>query len=140
LKRLLFSIILFIIGSLGDNFLTYKYVVLERKFFEANPFTAPRVYTQPLWMWFIYDFAGLLLTLAIAFGYYKLMLWLSRRDPPWKRARIVRIASKYWLIVLIVAVLRFSPVVHNLLLICFGYESPLPNIAYEIGKFMGVAP
>ena len=140
MKWLIFSIILFIIGSLGDNFLTYKYVVLERKFFEANPFTAPRVYTQPLWMWFVYDFIALALTLAVAFGYRNLMVWLSRNDSPMKRARVLRIASKYWVIVMVVAVVRFMPVVHNLLLLCFGYESPLSIMVFELGKYMGVAP
>ena len=103
MKWLRFAIILYILVALGDNLLTYRCVILERRF-------------------------------------YRLLLWLSRNDPPLRRARILRIASKYWVIVFVVAVVRFLPVVHNLLLLCFGYESPLSVMIFELGKYMGVAP
>jgi len=130
--------VLFALGSLGDNLLTYKYIVLERRFYEANPIVAARIYTQPLWIWFIYDFIGFMVALALAFGYYRLMHLLSRRDPPWKRERVLRIASKYWVIVLGVAIVRFLPVIHNILVICFGIETPLPNLFYFFGRFLGL--
>jgi len=139
MKPLLIAVVLFVLGAVGDNLFTYKYVVVEHRFYEANPFTAPRIFTQPLWIWFVYDFIALVLTLAIAYGYYKFMVWLSRNDPPLRRARILRIASKYWVIVFVVAVIRFLPLIHNLLLLCFGYESPL-SVMIELGKYMGVAP
>jgi len=137
LKWLRLAAVLYAIGAIGDNLLTYKYVVVEHRFYEANPFTAPRVYTQPLWMWFIYDFIGFVLALAIAFGYYKLMHWLSRRDPPSRRARVLRIASKYWVIVLVISVIRFLPVIHNVLLVFFGIETPLSELPYFLSKFLG---
>lgn len=125
---LLIAVALFIIGSIGDNLLTYKYVVVEGVYGEANPFTASRIFSQPLWMWFVYDFAGLVAVVALALGYRVLMLWLSRRDPLWRRERIRRIASKYWVIVMVVAGIRLLPVVHNLLILAFGVESPLPVV------------
>jgi len=140
LKWLWTAVVLYVLGAVGDNLLTYRYVVVEHRFVEANPFVAPRVYSQPLWLWFVYDFVALAITFAITFGCYKLIVWLSRNDPPMRRARVLRIASKYWTIVMVAGVVRFMPVVHNLLLLCFGYESPLSVMIFELGKYMGVAP
>jgi len=137
LRWLRLAVVLYSLGALGDNLLTYKYVVVERRFYEANPFTAPRVYTQPLWMWFLYDLAAFVFALVAALGYYRLMLWLSRRDPPSRRARILRVASKYWAIVLFISIIRFLPVIHNVLLIYFGIETPLSELPYFLSKFLG---
>ena len=134
------SVILYVLGAVGDNLFTYRYVVIEQKLFEANPFTAPRIYTQPLWVWFVYDFIALALTLVIAYGIRRLLLWLSRNDPPPVKARIAGIASKYWVIIMVVGIVRFLPVIHNLLLLLFGYESPLSIMVYELGRYMGVTP
>jgi len=129
----LIAIVLFLLGSLGDNLLTYKYIVLEHRFSEANPIAESRIFVQPLWMWFVYDFVDLVITLGLAFGYYRLMLWYSRKKPLWKRKKILKIASKYWIIVFVVAIIRVLPVIHNVLLLCFGIETPLPKPLYVLG-------
>ena len=134
------AVILYALGAVGDNLFTYKYVVVEHRFIEANPFTAPRIFTQSLWVWFVYDFIALALTLVIAYGIRRLLLWLSRNDPLPVKARIAGIASKYWVIIMVVGIVRFLPVIHNLLLLLFGYESPLSIMVYELGRYMGVTP
>jgi len=102
-------------------------VVVTGRYREANPFAAPFI-VQPLYMWFLRDFAFLALAVAASLGCRKLILWLSRNDPPPRRARIARAASRYWVIVFATSTVRLLPMIHNLLLLLFGYESPLTQI------------
>jgi len=125
---LLATVLLFAVGSATDNLMTYWLVVVRGDFCEANPFVASFVYSQPLYMWFVRDFVFLALTIAISLGCKRLILWLSRSDPPSRRAGIAKMAFRHWIIVLTVAVARLLPAIHNVLLVATGYESPLPLI------------
>jgi len=137
LQKLLIAVLLFVAGSVADNLMTYWLVVVRGDFLEANSFTAPFIYSQPLYMWFVRDFAFLVLIIAASLGYKQLMLYLSRNDPPSKRAKIIRIASRYWVIVLTVATIRLLPAIHNALVIVVGYESPLSRFPIYMSKFLG---
>ena len=127
-RFLILAILLFVAGSVADNLLTYWLIFIRGDCFEANPFAAPFIYTQPLWMWFLRDFLGLGLIVAVSFAVKCFVLFLAEKTPPPSRGRIARVASKYWIIVLISAVARMLPAIHNMLLAVFGYESPLPII------------
>ena len=137
MRKLLAAILLFVAGSVADNLMTYWLVVARGVYSEANPFVAPFIYSQPLYMWFVRDFAFLALIIAASLGYKQLMLYLSRNDPPSKRARINRIASRYWIIVLTVATIRLLPAIHNVLVVATGYESPLSQFPTYMSKFLG---
>lgn len=119
-RKLLYVLfpVLYVIGALGDNIFTYYYVCVLGVFSEANPFRAHQVYTQPLWMWFIRDLLMLAIAIALTFLYKKLM----ERD-----TRTLRLADRAWVILAVVAITRFIPVVHNLLVL-FGVRSPLADI------------
>lgn len=132
-RSLLIPVLLYVVGATGDNLLTYWFVVVRRDFYEANPFVAPFIYSHPLYMWFLRDLAALALVIALALGYRKIILTLS---PP-NRARLFRIASKYWIIVLAASIARILPVIHNLLLIFFGIETPLSKLPLLIAKLLG---
>jgi len=127
-RRLAASMMVYILGTVCDYLLTYKYVVVEGRFMEANPFLRDFIYVNPLWMWFLRDFLFLVLIVAAALGCRWLILHLSRNEPPARRARLTWIASKYWVIVMAVAVVRLLPGVHNVLLIVFGWGSPLSRL------------
>jgi len=118
----------YILGTVCDYLLTYKYVVVEGRFTEANPFLRDFIYANPLWMWFLRDFLFLVLIVAAALGYRWLILYLSRNEPPARRARLTWIASKYWVIVMAAVAVRLLPGVHDMLLIVFGWESPLSRL------------
>ena len=137
LRKLLIAVLLFVVGSIADNLMTYWLVVVRGDFFEANPFTAPFIYSQPLYMWFVRDFAFLTLIIAASLGYKQLMLYLSRNDPLSRRARIIRIASRYWVIVLTVAAVRLLPAIHNVLVVATGYESPLSLFPIYMFNLLG---
>ena len=130
MRWLLLSSIFYVIGSIIDNLTTYWLVIVEGRFQEANPFIAPFIYTQPLYMWFIRDALFFLLIVAIALGCRYLIDYLSRRDPPERRARNLKIASRWWIIVLVASIARLYPVAHNCLVL-MGFEPPLPN-AYNL--------
>ena len=130
MRKLLLAILLFAVGSVTDNLMTYWLVVVRGVFSEANPFVAPFIYSQPLYMWFLRDFAFLALIIVASLGYKKLMLYLSGNEPPARRARVVKVASYYWVPVFTVSAVRILPVIHNVLLITTGYESPLPKIPF----------
>jgi len=127
-RKLVASMIVYVLGTAWDYLLTYKYVVVEGRFMEANPFLRDFIYANQLWMWFLRDFLSLVLIVAVAWGYRWLILYLSRNKPPARRARLTWIASKYWVIVMVVGIVRLLPGVHNTLLIVFGWESPLSRL------------
>ena len=127
MRWLRISVALYAAGSVLDNLLTWWFVVIEKRFYEANPFAAPYVYTEPLYMWFVRDALFFLFVVAIGFGYRYLMDFLSRRDPPDVRAKVLRVASRWWVIPLVAAVLRILPVIHNTLAL-LGIETPLPRV------------
>jgi len=127
-KISLTSVIIYIFGTISDDLLTYKYVVVDHRLVEATPFARNFVYSEPLWMWFVRDFVFLAIAIAIALGYRKLILYLSRNDPPARKDKLERLASKYWVILLVVAVIRMLPGIHNTLLVVFGWESPLTRL------------
>ena len=121
------SAILFAAGSVVDNLLTYWFVVAEGRFFEANPFTAPFIYSQPLYMWFVRAVLFYLFAVAIGLVYRYLMHFLSRGYPPDVRAEALKMASRWWVIPFVVAVIRILPVIHNTLAL-LGIETPLPRV------------
>jgi len=123
-RALACSLALFSVGSLLDNLLTYELVVVLGLFREANPFVAPFVYGAPLWLWFVRDFAVFGLVVLASWSMSRLILRLSRFDPPPRRARNERIASCWWLVPLCVAALRLLPTIHNALIAC-GIPSPI---------------
>jgi len=135
LRKLLVAVLLFVIGSVGDNLTTYWMVVVTGRYREANPFAAPFI-VQPLYMWFLRDFAFLALAVAASLGCRELILWLSRNNPPPRRARIIRAASRYWIIVFAVGIVRLLPMIHNLVLLGTGYESPLSSFFKYAYEFM----
>jgi len=120
MRRILYVIfpMLYVASSLADNIFTYYYVRVLALLVEANPFRAYQVYTQPLWTWFIRDFIVLGIAIVVTFAYKKLM----ERDP-----RTIKFANMAWIILAVVAITRFIPVVHNLLVL-FGVRSPLADI------------
>ena len=107
-------VLLFLVGSVLDNLLTYRYVVLEHRFAEVNPFAAPFVYSRPLYTWFLRDAVGLLAVLGL---YLAARAALERLRPGW--------GSRATAVVAVPAIARIAPVVHNVLLLLFGIESPL---------------
>ena len=128
MRKLLVAVLLFTAGSVADNLMTYWWVVVRGDFSEANPFVVSFIYSQPLYMWFLRDFAVLVLVIFTSLCCKKLILYLSRSDPPLKRAKALRVASWHWVIVLTVALIRFSAVIHNTLVVTIGYESPLTSL------------
>lgn len=107
----------YMIASIGDNVLTYYYVVLKKMWVEVNPFRIPYL-SQPLWAWFIPDALMLFLALMITWVFSR---WMSK-DP-----RTLRIAQRAWVILLGVTIARFLPLVNNVLLL-FGIQTPLPKV------------
>jgi len=127
-KKLLASVVVYTIGAVYDYLLTYEYVVVKGEFVELNPFMKNFIYTAPLWMWFLRDFLFLGIIVAFALGLRYLILSSSKNEPPMVKAKLERIASKYWVIVAAVAVVRLLPGIHNTLLIVFGFETPLNHL------------
>ena len=117
------------LGSLFDNSTTYIYAVKLGLYREANPLRIPVVYGYPLWMWFLVDFACLALILVASLLYRRMVLKFADKEAnPKRRARHLWLAEKWWIAPAIMASLRLLPVIHNLLLIYFGFETPLPKL------------
>jgi len=117
------------LGSLFDNSTTYIYAVKLGLYREANPLRIPVVYGYPLWMWFLVDFAFLALVLVASLLYRCMVLRFACKEVDAdKRRRHLWLASKWWMAPAIMASLRLLPATHNLLLICFGFETPLPKL------------
>ena len=120
----------YISGALVDNMLTYLYVGLWGLYVEANPVIALYWMDRPPWMWMARDLAGLLIALLASVSYRKFMdLLISVSGPN----MVLSCMRGVWLWPLcLAAIIRCLPIVHNLLLIFFGVETPLADIIYRI--------
>jgi len=116
-------IILYIVGALLDDMLTYRYVVELRMFAEANPTNIFVNSGLPLWTWIAVDMLILLAILAL----HKLYITYMDRRGVGRIGRIVAYASLASL-----TAIRMLPAIHNVLLIFFGIETSLPRILYGI--------
>jgi len=114
-------IILYIVGALVDDVLTYRYVVELRMFAEANPTNIFVNSGLPLWAWIAIDMFILLAILAM----YRLYIAYMDRRGVGRIGRIVAYASLASL-----TAIRMLPAIHNTLLLFFGIETPLPRILY----------
>ena len=135
LRMVRISSVIYVLGAVLDNLLTYRYVVLERVFVEANPLAVERVYTAPLWLWFVEDFAVYLAVLAMVCGYCRLCLYAARRKPS-KREWFIKEARVSWWILVAAAIMRLLPVVHNTLVLLFGIETPFSTAVQIVGHFI----
>ena len=119
----------YVLGAIIDNVLTYLYAVKVGLYREANPLRAPLVYGYPLWCWFLVDFACLAFILSVSLLYRRMVLRFACKEVDAnKRRRHLWLAEKWWIAPAIMASLRLLPVIHNLLLIYFGVETPLPQL------------
>jgi len=116
------SALAFTLGSVLDNVLTYEYVVAEGRFSEANPFLKEFIYIRPLWMWFLRDFTFLAAVTVTLWGLYRISALTSPRASA--------VLSRWWVVLVVLSMLRILPAVHNLILVATGYETPLPQILY----------
>jgi len=113
--------ILYIVGALADDLITYRYVVELRMFGEANPTNIFVNSGLPLWAWIAIDMLILLAILAL----HKLYITYMDRRGVGRIGRIIAYASLASL-----TAIRTLPAVHNILLIFFGIETSLPRILY----------
>jgi len=122
-RRVVLSVLIYIVAACADNLLTY-YCVVIGDYYEANPFAAVMVYSQPLWVWFLSDFLVIAAVVGVSYLYYTVF-------------RRYSVVARYWLIIFAVAIARLLPVIHNIVLLLTGYETPLPVAVQYIARCLG---
>lgn len=111
------AVVLFAVGSVVDNLITYYLVVVAGVARELNPLARSFIFTHPLWMWFLRDFIGFAIATIVGLAYWYLIDSSTRRF--------------WWVIPLVVGVCRLLPAIHNVLAI-IGYETPLYRLVSPI--------
>jgi len=128
--RVMVLILAYTLGAAVDIWLTYIYVKELGLYMEANPFIALYWLDKPLWMWLMRDLIGLLIALFVSISYWRFMAFLTSISHP---NSILNYMKKAWMWPLyLAAVLRCLPAIHNVLLIFFHIETPLPEIIHKL--------
>lgn len=89
-------VFLWVLGSVIDNLTTYYAIYVVGGFAEANPIQSWVVYGMPLFLWFVFDAAAMVMVWLVA-RYLK-------RLSPWLGAAVLVEA----------AAVRLYPAIHNL--------------------------
>ena len=134
----------YLAGALIDDVLTYLYVKLWGMYAEANPVIVMFWLDKPLWLWILRELFGLILAVAASVAYRRLAdILIGRAEKPSPRAlRLLTAMRRAWMWPLaLAAVIRCLPAIHNILLIAFGYESPLSELVRRMftPSFLGSA-
>jgi len=111
---LLISINMYVVASFIDISTTYWGVIITKRFIETNPYVLEIIHDQAIYIWYVKDVWFITYVTLLSILYHIMMVRLSMRFPNFKGFKVM--AEKYWMIPLLIAILRFLPGIHNLIL------------------------
>ena len=124
-KRLLYSVLLYLVGAFLDTVTTCYNVFVSGEYYEANPFNKYFIYNYPPWIWFARDCLFLVVILLTTIGLCWSLKIIAKKT---KMYKIPMYAEKYsWIIVFIPAIIKLTAFIHNMLL-WYGIETPIISI------------
>jgi len=105
---------MYVIASFIDILTTYWGVIITKRFIEINPYILETIHNGSIYIWYAKDLWFITYVILLSILYHIMTVQLSRRFPNFKGFKIM--AEKYWIIPLLIAILRFLPGIHNLIL------------------------
>ena len=115
------AVLLYCLSALSDSLISV-YMVSRLGFVELNPHMAPILGTSTH---FVMETLAFLTLISLMYVMRRALLLAARKSD---QEAIRRVAERTWIMLLPPAVLRWIAVIHNLILLLTGWESPLSLI------------